>query len=88
MNQEDMLKELGVSAAQLHDLLGKFHAFFASLDEPQRAAIRRSLPTVHEALLAFGPTVNEEDLLKLFEGDAGKDPIILCVPLHRSKNPR
>lgn len=85
MNRDEMLKELGVSADELHDLLEKFHAFLASLDEPQRAAIRRSLPTLAEALAAFGPNVTEEDLLKLFEGDVGHKPVIICVPLHHHK---
>jgi hypothetical protein len=86
MTPDLMLKELGVSQKELDELLAKFHAFLESLDERQRAVVKRSLPTLAEALAAFGPDVNRDDLLKLFEGDKKYEPVILCFPLHHRKS--
>jgi hypothetical protein len=80
MNPDEMLKELGMSHAELHELLTKFHAFLLSLSEGQQNAIRRSLPTLAEAIKAFGPGVNAGELLKLFDGDEAHLPVILCLP--------
>jgi hypothetical protein len=75
MNQEEMLRELGVSRKELRDLLAKFNSFLASLDERQHAVVRRSLPTLAEATASFGPDVTEDDLRRLFEGEGDELPV-------------
>lgn len=88
MNRDQMLAALGLSGEQLRDLLNKFCTFLASLEERQQAVVRRSLPTITEALAAFGPEVTEADLLKLFKADAHPECVILCLPaLHRKNRP-
>jgi hypothetical protein len=87
MNPDEMLKELGLSRNELNDTLAKFHSFLASLDKRQHAAVTRSLPTMAEAVAAFGPDVNADDLRKLLEGDGSLGPVTLCMfPLHQRKS--
>jgi hypothetical protein len=88
MNPEEMLKELGLSRHELDDTLAKFHSFLASLDKRQHAAVTRSLPTMAEAVAAFGPDVKADDLRKLLEGEGGRlGPVTLCMfPLHQRKS--
>ena len=80
MNRDEMLVKLDVSADQLQDLLQKFRGFLATLDKHQHAIVKRSLPTMAEALQAFGPSVNEAELAELFEGDSRHQPVIICLP--------
>lgn len=80
MNPDEMLKELGLSQAELHELLVKFRSFLESLNKAQQHTVRRSLPTLAEAIKAFGSQVNADELLKLFEGDESHPPVILCLP--------
>jgi hypothetical protein len=83
MNRDDMLKQLGVSLQQLEDLFQKFQAFFNSLDAQQQQVVKTSMPTVQHALAAFGPEVNEADLLNLFKADAQRPPIACFLPLQQ-----
>jgi hypothetical protein len=76
MNQEEMLKELGVSRREFDDLLTKFHGFVGSLDERQQAVVKRSLPTITEAAASFGPDVKPDDLRRLFKEGSGELPIL------------
>ncbi len=76
MNQEEMLKELGLSREEFNDLLAKFRTFMASLDERQHATVRRSLPDMAEALASFGGDATPDDLRKLFEEESGRPPIL------------
>jgi hypothetical protein len=80
MNPDEMLKALDLSQGQLHELLAKFSAFLELLDERQRHAVRRSLPTLAEAVAAFGAEVDPAELLKLFEGDKAHPPVMICLP--------
>ena len=80
MNDNEMLKALGLSASQLKDLLQKFRDFVKSLDEAQRHVVTRSLPTLAEAVKAFGGHATEADLLRLFEGDEQQPPVICIFP--------
>ena len=81
MNRNDMLSALDLSDEQLKELIEKYHAFRASLDEKQRAVMNRSLTTMEEALAVFGPDVTEAELLQLFEGDSRHPPVIVCLPV-------
>jgi hypothetical protein len=85
MKPDEMLRELGVNHEQLHLLLQKFREFNEKLDEQQKKVVHRSLPTLTEAMAAFGPDVTREELLKLFEGDERLPPVMLCFPLHRRR---
>jgi hypothetical protein len=80
MNHDEMLKELGMSHAELRDLLAKFDDFLKSLTEAQQNAVRRSLPTHSEAIKAFGPGLKADDLLQLFGGDEAHPPVALVLP--------
>lgn len=84
MNQADMLKQLGISLEQFNDLFQKFQAFFNSLDDQQKQVLQASLPTLKEAADAFGPGVNESDLLQLFQGDAQRPPITCFLPIQQN----
>ncbi|MGA7459492.1 MAG: hypothetical protein WBW69_04660 [Candidatus Korobacteraceae bacterium] len=85
MNRDDMLKQLGVSMQQLEDLFQKFQAFFNSLDAQQQQVVKTSMPNVQQALAAFGPEVNEADLLDLFRADAQRPPLACFLPLQQGK---
>jgi hypothetical protein len=80
MTHTEMLQELGMSHAELRELLDKFDNFLKSLTEPQQNALKRSLPTHAEAIKAFGPGLNREELLKLFDGDEAHPPVALVLP--------
>ena len=80
MTHDEMLEALGMSHAELRDLLRKFDDFLKSLNEPQQNALRRSLPTHSEAIKAFGPGLNGDDLLQLFDGDEAHPPVALVLP--------
>lgn len=86
MTQDEMLKELDVSHDQLYQLLTKFRSFLGSLPPKERAVIERSLPTLQEAMAAFGHEVTEEQLMKLFKDDKEQGPFILCFPLLKRKS--
>ncbi len=88
MNRKKMLEALGLSDKEFKDLLHKFRTFWDSLDDRQRKVMKCSLPTIHEALRAFGPGVSEADLLELFEGDTKGAPVILIFPLHHERSGR
>lgn len=85
MNREDMLKQLGVSQQQFQDLLQKFEAFFSSLDAQQQQVVKTSMPTVEEAVAAFGAEVKESHLLDLFQADAQRPPLACFLPLQQDK---
>jgi hypothetical protein len=82
MNHDEMLHRLGLTDAQLKDMLAKFRALEASLDHAQQAAFRRSIPTLTDAMEAFGDDVTKEQLLKMFEGDKHTPPVIICIPMN------
>jgi hypothetical protein len=86
MNQADMLKQLGVSQQQLQELLQKFQTFFNSLDSQQQQVVKTSLPSVSQAVAAFGPDATEADLLALFQADTQHPPVALFLPLQQSKS--
>jgi hypothetical protein len=80
MNHNEMLEALGMSHAELHELLVKFDAFLKSLNEAQQNAVRRSLPTHSEAIKAFGSGLKADELLTLFDGDEAHPPVALVLP--------
>ena len=85
MNREDMLAKLGVSHEQLQDLFRKFEAFFNSLDQQQQRVVKSSLPSVDEAVQAFGAEASQDDLLNLFKADAQRAPLACFLPLQSGK---
>ena len=85
MNREDMLAKLGVSQDQLQDLFRKFEAFFSSLDTQQQQVVKVSLPSVKEAVDAFGADATESDLLNLFQADEQRPPLACFLPLQQGK---
>ena len=85
MNREDMLKQLGISHDQLQDLFQKFEAFLASLNPQQQQIVKFSLPTVKEAVEAFGGDATESDLMNLFQADPQRAPLACFLPLQQGK---
>jgi hypothetical protein len=69
MNREELLKALGLSDQEFRELLEKFNAFLSSLNKNQQAVVRRSLPTIGQALHALRPDVTEADLEEFFRPD-------------------
>jgi hypothetical protein len=76
MTQEELLKALGLSAAEFRDLQDKFDRFFRSLNKPQQAVIKRSLPTIAESLAALKPDITEGELEKFFQGPEDTAPVV------------
>jgi hypothetical protein len=81
MDREEMLKQMGVTNEEFKDFLRKYHHFVKTLDAAQLDLLNRSLPTMREAITAFGPDVDPVELIKLF-GDDGEHPTTaLMFPL-------
>jgi hypothetical protein len=62
MNEHDILSNLNLSDADLHDFLTKYHAFVASLNPAQRAALEAALPSLDEVAQTIGSGVTAEQL--------------------------
>jgi hypothetical protein len=72
MTKQEFLHELGLSREEFRDLMERFVYFLKPLNEAQRDAVRRSMPTISEASRSFGPHVDEvqlgEILVEILEG--------------------
>jgi hypothetical protein len=81
MTRDELLEKLKLTDRQLKDLLAKFEAFQNDLDADQLKVLKRSLPTLCEALSWLGPHATEDQLRELFggghKGHKGP-PIIVC----------
>ena len=64
MTKEEMLKKSGLSEEQFKQLVSKFKDFLAKLDENQRAAVIRWLPSLERVAASFGPALTAERLAK------------------------
>lgn len=62
MTRQEFLDRLGLSSEEFRDLMQKFVYFLESLNEAQRDAVRRSMPTIAEAASSLGPNVTPEQL--------------------------
>jgi hypothetical protein len=85
MNRDGLLEKLQLKDPQLKDLLKKFKEnFYDELDDEQRTVVRRSLPSLHEALTWLGPDVTVDQLRELFGGafHADGEPIMVCHFAH------
>ncbi len=83
MTQREMLKKLGVSKDELHDLLTKMSNLQKRLSPKQRRLFQESMPTLQDAAIAFGPDVDPLDVQKFFNKAhpiAGLAGIRLTVP--------
>jgi hypothetical protein len=70
MTRNEMLKRMRLTDDELKDLVHKFKAFHNSLNEPQRAVIKTSLPKPSAAAKTFGDDVTAKDLKELFGTDS------------------
>jgi len=78
MTQDELLDKLKLKDDELKDLINKFGSFRDGLNDAQRAVVKRSLPTLCEALSWLGPHATEAELRKLFGGSQDNPPIIVC----------
>ncbi|MGD0648148.1 MAG: hypothetical protein ABR971_09160 [Acidobacteriaceae bacterium] len=62
MTRQEFLDEVGLSSEEFRDLIQKFVYFLEPLNEAQRDAIHRSLPTITEAARSMGPKVTPDRL--------------------------
>jgi hypothetical protein len=62
MTKREFLDQLGLSSEEFRDLMQKFVYFLEPMNEAQRDAVRRSMPTITEAASSFGPNVTQERL--------------------------
>jgi len=62
MTKQEFLDEVGLSTHEFRDLIQKFVDFLEPLNEAQKDAIHRSLPTIAEAARSMGPNVTEQRL--------------------------
>jgi len=78
MTKQEFLKRLGLSSEEFRDLMEKLVHFLERMNEPQRNAVLRSMPTVAQAATAFGPKITPDQLNKILkEILEGIDTIIL-----------
>jgi hypothetical protein len=77
MTRAQLLKELGLSSRELHDLMKSFGEFLAKLKPNQRAVVERSLPTLAEASALSRAEVKPDELQQLFEEDQPQGAIIM-----------
>ncbi len=72
MRKQEFLDRLGLSSEEFRDLIQKFVYFLEPLNEAQKDAVRRSMPTIAEAARSLGPNVTPEQLgeilLEILEG--------------------
>jgi hypothetical protein len=83
VTKRQLLKKLGLRQRELDDMLHKFKTgFYDKLKARQQKVVRRSLPTLCEALSWLGPHATEKELRELFGGGRGADgnspPIMIC----------
>ena len=68
MTKQEFLDRLGLSSEEFRDLMQKFVYFLEPLNEAQRDAVRRSMPTIAEAARSSGPNVTPEQLGEILIG--------------------
>lgn len=86
MTHDELLASLGLSGAQLSDTLQKFHNFFQSLDDQQKAVVQKSIPSLTEAANSFGPDVQESELRSLLEDYVDNKPLMCFFPMVTTKS--
>jgi hypothetical protein len=64
MTREEMLKKSGLTEAEFKELVEKFRSFHNSLNNAQRAAVDRWLPSAERIAASFGPALTKEKLAK------------------------
>jgi len=65
MNRQEMLRKMNLTAAEHADLMKKYEAFAASLNENQQKVVTRSLLTIEQARKTFGPGTTVQDIEEL-----------------------
>jgi hypothetical protein len=71
VTKKEFLDHLRLSSEEFSDLMGKYVLFLESLNEAQREAVRRSMPSITETARSFGPKMTPEDLEKVLAGILG-----------------
>lgn len=65
MTRPEMLKKMNLSHEEHVDLMTKFEAFHASLNQNQQKVVTRSLITLEQARTTFGPGATVNDVANL-----------------------
>ena len=81
MGREELLKKLQLEDEELKHLLRHFGQFLHDLNnDAERKVVKRTLPTLCEALAWLGSGVTEAELRELFGGSYYDDgePIMVC----------
>ncbi|HSY36477.1 MAG TPA: hypothetical protein VK814_12055 [Acidobacteriaceae bacterium] len=68
MTKREFLDQLGLSSEEFRDLMQKFVYFLEPLNEAQRDAVRRSMPTIAEAASSLGPDLTQDQLGEILIG--------------------
>lgn len=70
MTKQEMLKKSGLTESEFRELVEKFKSFLGSLNQAQRAAVDRWLPSAARIAASFGPALTVEQLAEF----VGSDP--------------
>ncbi len=65
MTRDEMLQKMNLSHEEHSDLMAKFEAFHASLNQNQQKVVTRSLMSLEQARTTFGPGATVEDVANL-----------------------
>lgn len=65
MTRNEMLKKMDLSHEEHTDLMAKFEAFHASLNQNQQKVVTRSVLTLEQARTTFGPGATVGDVANL-----------------------
>jgi hypothetical protein len=88
MTKQEFLDKLGLGSGEFRDLMQQFIRFLEPLNEAQRNAVWRSMPTIAEAANSFGPDVTQDQLGEiLVEILEGIDFVVLGCHFIRVMNP-
>lgn len=70
VTNDELLKKLGLTDAELRDLQAKHHQFVSGLTASQKKSVAQSLPTAEEAAKTLGPGVTPSHLERFIRARA------------------
>ena len=77
-SDDELLRRIGLTDAELRDLQAKFHQFASGLDPAQKNSLLNSIPTAAEAAESLGPDVTAAQLEKFIRDRSPKGaPLVI-----------